>query len=177
MAAVRCVQRSGSRCSSQESTSPSRLGAGGCAGPQGVQGAQGPAGPSHWNAIPNKPAGFADGVDDAGVTSVKLTRVVGSTVNVPAGALGTAFATCPAGSRVTGGGLFSSSTTDFNLAQSAPNIPLVTWFADGRNSGAANISLVAYAVCMTVEPAGAFTIAKKGLLPASVKKAMKKRGR
>ena len=28
----------------------------------------GPAGPADWNAIPNKPAGFADGVDNVGVT-------------------------------------------------------------------------------------------------------------
>ena len=35
-------------------------------GPQGAQGAQGPAGPADWNAIPNIPAGFADGVDDLG---------------------------------------------------------------------------------------------------------------
>ena len=35
-------------------------------GPQGAQGPQGPAGPADWDAIPNKPAGFADGVDDIG---------------------------------------------------------------------------------------------------------------
>ena len=41
-------------------------GAQGAQGPQGVQGAQGPAGPADWDAIPNKPAGFADGKDDVG---------------------------------------------------------------------------------------------------------------
>jgi hypothetical protein len=42
----------------------------GPAGPQGAQGAQGPAGPADWNAIPNIPAGFADGVDAVGYTSI-----------------------------------------------------------------------------------------------------------
>jgi hypothetical protein len=39
-------------------------------GPAGPQGAQGPAGPADWNAIPNIPGGFKDGVDDVGYTSV-----------------------------------------------------------------------------------------------------------
>ena len=43
--------------------------------------------------------------------------------------------------------------------------------------GAVASTLTAYAICMSVEPAGAFTTAKKRLLPASVKKAMKKRNR
>jgi hypothetical protein len=44
----------------------------GPAGPQGAEGAQGPQGPqgpsgsSHWGDIADKPAGFADGVDDIG---------------------------------------------------------------------------------------------------------------
>ena len=46
----------------------------GPAGAAGAQGPQGPAGPADWNAIPNKPAGFADGVDDAGVTAIKVRR-------------------------------------------------------------------------------------------------------
>jgi hypothetical protein len=35
-------------------------------GPQGPAGPVGPAGPADWNAIGNKPAGFADGVDNVG---------------------------------------------------------------------------------------------------------------
>jgi hypothetical protein len=38
----------------------------GTQGAQGPKGDQGPAGPADWNAIPNKPAGFADGIDDVG---------------------------------------------------------------------------------------------------------------
>jgi len=46
-----------------------RWNAKGQAGAQGAQGVQGPAGPADWNAIGNKPAGFADGVDDVGYVS------------------------------------------------------------------------------------------------------------
>jgi len=50
-------------------------GAQGPQGGQGPQGPQGPAGPADWNAIPNIPAGFADGVDDIGpsyASAIKL---------------------------------------------------------------------------------------------------------
>ena len=49
----------------------------GPAGPQGAagpQGPQGPAGPADWNAIPNKPAGFADGADNVGYVSTHVSR-------------------------------------------------------------------------------------------------------
>jgi hypothetical protein len=39
------------------------------------------------------------------------------------------------------------------------------------------VDLYAYLVCMGFEPTGAITIAKKGVLPAWVKKAMKKRAK
>ena len=46
-------------------------------GPQGpgTPGTQGPAGPADWNAIPNKPAGFADGVDNVGYVSTTYPDV------------------------------------------------------------------------------------------------------
>jgi hypothetical protein len=149
-------------------------------GPQGAGGPQGPAGPADWNAIPNIPAGFADGVDNEGVTSVRLTRVLGPVTTIPAGVgqFGSSMATCPAGQRATGGGFFSTPLNIFDLSQSTPVGNLTGWFADGTNSSAADtINLTAYAVCASVEPAGAFTIAKRGFLPAAVRKAMKKRGR
>jgi hypothetical protein len=131
-----------------------------------------------FNEVAAMPAGFADGVDNEGVTGVKLTRVNGTAVSVAAATYGSAAATCPAGSSVTGGGFYATSITDFNLASSLPVAGgLAGWSVDGRNNGAASLSITAYAVCMSVEPAGAFTTAKKGLIPASVKKAMKKRDR
>jgi hypothetical protein len=38
-------------------------------------------------------------------------------------------------------------------------------------------TLYAWALCMSVEPSGAISTAKKGIQPASVKKAVRKRGR
>jgi hypothetical protein len=146
----------------------------GAQGPQGPKGDQGPAGPADWNAIPNKPAGFADGVDNDGVTGVKLTRVVGTTVNVPAGQVGQATATCPVGARVTGGGFFLSVYSGFSLGSDYP-ADSITWSVDGRNTSGADLSMTVYANCLSTVPAGALTIAKKGLLPASVKKAIKRR--
>ncbi len=35
-----------------------------------ARGPAGPVGPADWNAIPNKPAGFTDGVDDVGYVSL-----------------------------------------------------------------------------------------------------------
>jgi hypothetical protein len=66
----------------------------GPAGPAGPQGVQGQAGPADWNAIPNKPAGFADGVDDVGgpgyvsVTQAAEYPIAGlayATVDTPVG--------------------------------------------------------------------------------------------
>ena len=48
-------------------------------GPQGPAGPVGPAGPADWNAIPNKPAGFTDGVDNEGVTAVRIRTVTSTT--------------------------------------------------------------------------------------------------
>ncbi len=52
-------------------------GAQGPQGAQGAQGAQGPAGPADWNAITNKPVGFADGVDAGDTTSTEITATSG----------------------------------------------------------------------------------------------------
>ena len=51
----------------------------GAQGPQGVQGVQGDQGPkgdpgpADWNAIPNIPGGFKDGVDNIGYTTTVIT--------------------------------------------------------------------------------------------------------
>jgi hypothetical protein len=77
----------------------------GAAGAQGAQGPQGPAGPADWNAIPNKPGGFADGVDNEGVTSVRIRTATSTTpVNINAGNSGMDTADCPAGFLAVGGG-------------------------------------------------------------------------
>ena len=51
------------------------------------------------------------------------------------------------------------------------------WYVFAYNPTDDYIDIYAYAMCMKVEPAGALTVAKKGVVPASLKKAMKSRHR
>ncbi len=127
------------------------------------------------------PASLADGVDDAGVTGLKVIRAYGPGTTIYANATGTAYGratvTCPAGSKVTGGGFFASNALDFHLGTSLPS-DTTTWYVDGYNTepngaGGTSVTIQALAICMSVEPAGAFTSAKKGPLPARVKRAQK----
>jgi hypothetical protein len=147
-------------------------------GPAGPQGDQGPAGPADWGAIPNVPAGFADGVDNDGVTGVRLTRVTGVGQSLPSGESRSAIVECPAGSRVISGGYVTSAPGDFSVLQSLAFPDSTGWSIKAIYEGTVTgISIAALAQCMSVEPTGAITVAKKGLLPASLKKAMKKQGR
>jgi hypothetical protein len=135
----------------------------------GAQGPQGPAGPADWNAIPNKPAGFADGVDDEGVTTVKLTQKGSSLLSVLVGEWDNSFIDCSAGSKVTGGGTLSGSryphTTD-----SYPSNAGTRWVAWAHYTDSVANTLSVYAVCMSVEPSGALTTASKGVRPATLRK-------
>ena len=150
-------------------------------GPSGPQGPQGPAGPADWNAIPNKPAGFADGVDDAGVTAIKVTKVFGNQLFLGPGQSGVSTADCPAGSVVSGGGV------EMGAGGAAPVITIEgmtatdadTWKAAGKNytSGTETRSIQAIALCMSLQPSGALSIAKRGAQHANATKALKKRGR
>ena len=47
----------------------------GVQGPAGPAGPVGPAGPADWNAIANKPAGFADGVDNGDTTRSFIAEI------------------------------------------------------------------------------------------------------
>ena len=138
-------------------------------GPAGPQGAQGPAGPADWNAIPNKPAGFADGVDDAGVTGLAITRVNGSGVQVTPGTSGIATASCPAGTRILSGGFITE--TDVNVYRSYIQIDSDAWTVIAWLPATSPARpLYATAICMSIQPAGSLTVAKKGKLPARLKK-------
>jgi len=138
-------------------------------GPAGPQGAQGPAGPADWNAIPNKPAGFADGVDDAGVTGLAITRVNGSGVQVTPGTSGIATASCPAGTRIISGGFITD--TDVNVYRSYIQIDSDAWTVIAWLPATSPARpLYATAICMSIQPAGSLTVAKKGKLPARLKK-------
>jgi hypothetical protein len=105
---------------------------------------------------------------------MKVTRVI-VVREVLNGALGIVDAPCPAGSIIVGGG-FASSRYDVQV-QSSFEYDKV-WKVVAQNNTGATQYVTAMAKCMSVEPAEAFTTAKRqGLLPASVRKAMKKRGR
>jgi len=148
----------------------SQQGPAGPAGVQGVQGPkgdQGPAGPADWNAIPNKPAGFSDGVDD-GVTGMKLTTV-SSSLNVASTKWISIGVDCPAGSKVTGGGLGDTS----DLVDWTASYPIVNgtgWAVRAYNGDTTVKPITVFAVCMSVEPPGVITTAKKGMRPAKSQK-------
>jgi len=150
----------------------------GLRGPQGEQGPQGPAGTSgssNWGDINNKPAGFADGVDNEGITGITLTRKWGTGVVLDAGSWGYAQVGCPAGSKVTGGGAATTDRTMY-ITDSWP-VDAITWGVKVNNASEymASAELIPFAICMSTNPSSAIVTAQKGLLPASVKKAMKKR--
>jgi len=112
-----------------------------------------------WGNIRNKPAGFADGVDNAGVTNVKLTYVEAKTT-LAAGEAKAITAWCPKGSWATGGGWYSSGW-GFEMTRSQPYNDLSGWAAGGRNTAGSSIDIIAMAVCMSTTPSGALSIATR----------------
>ena len=114
-----------------------------------------------WGYIKNAPAGFADGVDNEGVTGVKLTYVETATNTLAAGAQMADTAFCPAGTKVTGGG-FWSSAYGFDLIRSQPYDNLVGWAVGGRNITGSSMDVITMAVCMSTTPSGALTTATRG---------------
>jgi len=119
-----------------------------------------------WGLIKNKPAGFADGVDDTGVTGLKVTKVTGP--------LGTACTTsmmctappavCPEGSVIVGGGSsIAGIVGDTALLQSRPTNSN-SWYGLGIRGSAASSSayLTNYALCLSIESGGPITVASKG---------------
>ena len=131
----------------------------GAQGAQGAQGPQGPAGPADWNAIPNIPAGFADGVDNEGVTAVKIKTVTSTTpetISYQDSSLDSVD--CPAGFLAVGGGYVASSTT-MNVYESKA-FDANTWSVWAYNPGLFTATLTAQVTCMRAEPAGLVIAAK-----------------
>ena len=112
-----------------------------------------------WGEVANKPAGFADGVDNAGVTGVKLTFVETS-VTVPAGGTAAPTAWCPSGAKVTGGGFYVSAW-GWEATRNQPYDTLVGWAAGGRNTGGGSLDLKVFAICMSTTPTRALTTATR----------------
>ena len=126
-----------------------------------------------WGAIKNKPAGFADGVDD-GITGLKVTKVIG-----PTGPICTADtyctaqkAVCPSGSVMVGGGsAVNGVISDTALLQSYPMDD--GWYGIAYRGPAATSSafLINYALCLSIESGGPISVASKGrAVDTSVKK-------
>jgi len=113
-----------------------------------------------WGYVKNKPAGFADNVDNVGVSGVTITRVVSGRVTIASGEYGTVSAYCPEGSVAVGGGFWADQLNAFRLASSKPGIAL--WSADGMNTSGFDVNIEAHALCIRVLPAAAFATAKKG---------------
>ena len=141
----------------------------GPAGPQGPKGDQGPAGASgssNWGDIANKPAGFADGVDNDGVTAVKVKTVTPTTpATVTAGNFGSANADCPTGFLAVGGGYsLGGQLVDLNnlLILSSAAQDADTWQVSGylKPTAGGNVTITPQVHCMRAEPAG-LTVAAK----------------
>lgn len=117
----------------------------GHAGPRGQDGSDGPTGQQGLAGAPGSPG--APGVA-GGFNPAKITYVTGPTI-----ALGvypdpsytqTATATCPAGTKVLGGGYFASIN---DPAASLPAIDGSSWHAILQNQSSIPTTANAYAVC------------------------------
>ena len=139
-------------------------------GPQGIQGPEGDPGPagasgsSNWGDITNKPGGFADGVDNEGVTAVKIKTVTSTTpATVAAGNLGEDYVDCPTGFLAVGGGYYLSGTfVDLaNLVIGyAGAMDADTWQVSGYKPSGGSVTITAKVHCLRAEPAG-LTVAAK----------------
>jgi hypothetical protein len=112
-----------------------------------------------WSGITGMPAGFADGIDNAGVTGVKLIYVEVPNTLAP-GAQMADVAWCPPGTKVAGGG-FWSGAFGFDLVRSQPRSDFLGWIAGGRNTTGGSIDVATMAICMQTTPSGALTTATR----------------
>ena len=119
----------------------------------------------YWRNIKNMPAGFADGVDNRGVTKIIITRVRSPfPVPIDPGETADVTATCPAGSKVVGGGFFQGN--DYVTITASHPYSTDSWRVSGRNDDDWNQNLWADAICMTTKPGTAITTASRGVKPA-----------
>jgi hypothetical protein len=117
-----------------------------------------------WRLIQGKPAGFADGVDNEGITGLKVTEVVSDRKSIIAGGRGIATVHCPPNSTVVGGG-FSSGTYGINVVVSF-RADLNDWYVSAENQSGPDSSVWAIAYCMSTQPSAAISSASKGVQPA-----------
>jgi hypothetical protein len=111
----------------------------GPAGPQGLQGPAGAPGVSGAQGVPGPAGGF----DPA-----KVSYVYGEVVEVLPGTEGQGSALCPAGAKVTGGGmLFAELDDSFTIVDNGPLSDGSAWSVEVVNGSAGSSFIAAYAVC------------------------------
>jgi hypothetical protein len=113
-------------------------------GPSGPQGPQGPAGLAGAAGVPGPAGGF----DPAKVSYVygETVEVLPGTVDVPTE--GEATALCPAGAKVTGGGMFFAQLDDnYDIVDNGPLGDGSGWSVIVANGSADSAFIAAYAVC------------------------------
>jgi hypothetical protein len=121
-----------------------------------------------WGEVAGMPAGFVDGVDDVGVTKVKVKRVESLGNTVANGVWSTDFVTCPSDTVVVGGGGWTNDGSG--------KIRLTDSFSDGNgwrvyfeNLSGNSRRITAVAHCLSVEPAARLEVAgkRRAAVPAS----------
>lgn len=114
-------------------------------GPQGIPGAQGLPGTPGSQGIQGAPG--ANGVN-GGFDPAKVSYVYGAEVEVLAGEDGQAIASCPAGAKVTGGGMFFAELDDsYTIVDNGPLSNGSGWSVIVANGSADSSYIAAYAVC------------------------------
>jgi hypothetical protein len=116
-------------------------------GPKGATGDKGAQGPKGDTGAPGAP-GKQGETGPAG--PVEITYVTGKTITVPPLTIGNAFATCPTGMSVTGGGVLSvtSKYNEMDVDTSYPESS-TTWKVFVSNISGAPQTIRAYAICVT----------------------------
>jgi hypothetical protein len=119
------------------------------AGPQGPKGDAGPAG-ARGSAGPAGPAGPQGASGPTGPSGTSGYQVVdGSSVSIAANQVGIAWASCPSGKSVLGGG-FLATINGVYAELSAPSPQNTTWVVHLANTTNQAASVTAVAICSTV---------------------------
>ena len=106
-----------------------------------------------WHLILGVPAPFADGVDNEGITGLKLTTYTSTPLAVPLPGGPYAFDySCPSG-KLMSGGYHNGFPSDVFVNSSFPLTP-TTWRIWARSSSATSRVVYIWLNCMTTEPAG-----------------------
>jgi len=107
-----------------------------------------------WGLVRNMPAGFADGVDNEGVTGVRVVTVTALTsLELNNGGAGQQLVDCPAGFLAVGGGFDWVSGVGFLVRESAA-WDADTWRIYVQSANPGDVSIKAQVTCMRAEPDG-----------------------